>query len=89
MGSTAHLILTQAIDLIEPLTRFDRSSLTLRDESYEAVPCTGVWTADVAYASKLSDGTGKLPADIRNARSQSGMEQQIASLLDEERVIIP
>ncbi len=85
MGSTARLILTQAIDLIEPLTRFDRSSLQLRDESSEAIPCTGVWTAEVTYSSSVSNGNGKLPSDVRNADSQSGMERGIASLLDEER----
>lgn len=88
MGSPARLILSQTIDLIEPLTRFDRSSITLRDEDEQTVACTGVWTSSVSYSPNSSDGKGKLPSGVLDAGSQGGMEQEIERLLSRERALL-
>lgn len=85
MTSTSGLILEQVIGLIEPLTRFDRSSVTLHEESEQTLPCTGVWTASIAIASSVSDGTGDLPSGVRDAGSQSGMERAISETVSDER----
>lgn len=88
MGSPARLILSQAIDLIEPLTRFDRSSVTLRDEAVRTIACTGVWTSSVSYSSNVSDGKGELPPGILNAGSQADMEREIQRLISHEQSLL-
>ncbi|HEX7728302.1 MAG TPA: hypothetical protein VF392_04640 [Terracidiphilus sp.] len=85
MASPAELILAQTIALIEPLTRFDRSALLLRDLSSASANCTGTWTASIVFSSSSSDGKGKLPSGVRDAGSQAGMERAISQLLADER----
>lgn len=77
MKDTSGRILDQVIGLVEPLTRFDRSAVLSRDESTETLPCTGKWTASITISSKASDGAGELPADVRDAGSEAGMEQAV------------
>ena len=85
MTSTSNLILDQVVALIEPLTRFDRSSVVLRNESEQTLSCTGLWTSSIAISSSVSDGTGKLPSGVRDASSQSGMEREIEEAVAAER----
>lgn len=85
MTSTSGLVLEQVVALIEPLTRFDRSSVVLRNESEQTLPCTGVWMSSIAIASSVSDGSGSLPFGVRNASSQSGMERAIEEVVAAER----
>jgi hypothetical protein len=85
MTATSNLILDQVVALIEPLTRFDRSSVRLRDESERTLACTGLWTSSIAISSSVSDGTGKLPSGVRDAGSQSGMERAIEETVAAQR----
>jgi hypothetical protein len=85
MPSTSSLILDQVVALIEPLTRFDRSSVQLRDESEQTLSCTGIWASSIAISSSVSDGTGKLPSGVRDAGSQSAMERAIEETVAAER----
>jgi hypothetical protein len=84
MGTSSNLILNQVIALIEPLTRFDRSSVQLRDESEQTLNLTGVWTSTIEFSSNTSDGKGKLPSGVRNASSQARMEREISDVLSAE-----
>ncbi|MBN9614312.1 MAG: hypothetical protein BGO25_09235 [Acidobacteriales bacterium 59-55] len=85
MTSTSSLVLDQVVALIEPLTRFDRSSVQLHEESEQTLSCTGVWTSSYAISSSVSDGTGELPSGVRDAGSQSGMERAINETISGER----
>lgn len=85
MTSTSGLILDQVVALIEPLTRFDRSAVLLREESEQTLACTGVWTSSFVFSSNVCDGSGKLPSGVRNASSQSGMERAIDEEISAER----
>jgi hypothetical protein len=85
MTSASSLILDQVVALIEPLTRFDRSSVHLREESEESLSCTGALTSAIAISSSISDGTGKLPSGVRDARSQANMEREIEETVAAER----
>lgn len=84
MASTSGLILDQVVALIEPLTRFDRSAVRLHAESEKTLRCTGNWTSSIAISSSVSDGIGKLPAGVRDAGSQSGMERAINETISDE-----
>jgi hypothetical protein len=85
MTSASSLILDQVVALIEPLTRFDRSAVQLRNGSEDILPCTGIWTSSVTISSNVSDGAGKLPSGVRDAGSQSGMERAIEETVSAER----
>lgn len=86
MNSTSSLILDQVIALIEPLTRFDRSSVQLHDESEQTLSCTGIWVSSIAISSSISDGTGKLPSGVKDAGTQSSMERAIEGVVSAERL---
>ncbi|HVZ82717.1 MAG TPA: hypothetical protein VG893_03510 [Terracidiphilus sp.] len=85
MGTTSGRVLAQLIALIEPLTRFDRSAVTVRDEATESIRCSGIWTAAIGFSSQVTEGKGKLPSGVRDAGSQSAMQEAMAQVLNTER----
>ena len=76
-------------DFIEPLTRFNRSSLSMTESRHETVPVMVRQVFRAAFETKASDGNGPLPAGVREVADASALRRDSDAQLAAARIALP
>ena len=70
-------LLLQIGNFLEPLTRFDRSHLTMSESRHEAVAVSAKQTFKVAYEVKTRQGNGGLPPGVLHVADDAELQREI------------
>lgn len=79
----------QLIDLVEPNTRFDRTSLPIVDSEATHCNVTGYHTYSVAFGVQRASGLGKLPVTAKNAGSAAALATYVEHRTEANRAALP
>lgn len=67
-------LIDRLVDLVEPNTRFDLSSLPLIESEACCVSVVGTQKYAVSFGAERQSGRGRLPATVRKVRSSQELE---------------
>lgn len=82
--------LTQRLfDLVEPNTRFDRSSLAIIGQGTRRVDVRGTQRYEVSFGSTSGGGKGRLPGSYLDVGNQSGLQRHVEASLTRNRGRLP
>lgn len=82
--------LTQRLfDLVEPNTRFDRSSLAILGQGTRSVDVRGTQRYEVSFGSSSASGKGRLGAGYVDVGNQSGLLRHVEASLTRNRGRLP
>jgi hypothetical protein len=82
-------LLLRVGDFLEPLTRFNRSNLSMTESRHETVPVLVRQFFRVAFETKASDGNGPLPAGVKEVADASTLARDSEAQLAAARIALP
>lgn len=88
MSTRADRILEQVVDKVEPLTRFDRTSLTCRGQDERLVKGTATWEARFHLAQSSKSGKGPLPSHVRAVGKGTNLDHAITAEQNKAAAVI-
>ena len=79
-------LLVRIGDFVEPLTRFDRSHLSMMESRHDLVPVLARQVFRVRFEASRSEGVGSLPAGVEAVTDSAALERGIEAQLATARV---
>ena len=76
-------------DFLEPLTRFNRSNLSMTESRHETIPVMVRQVFRVGFETKASDGNGPLPTGVKEVADAAALARDSEAQLAAARIALP